>query len=1006
MGVPRPIREHGRGAGELELAADERRLGRAEAGHAHGVHGLGLGVGPRTYIAEQRRAQTPIPLDGGMAVPGGQGHPHQLPMGGLVCRLELCQPLPLPTVTQQLEIADPQRATRLLSPLLVKGFGKQVTRIALGRRLPRIGIVARKHGLDSALEPLDIDVDRPVGEQRDLPSSQHDRVVRVEGATRVVRGLAQVRGSGVQVEMRPECFDHLVACECTPICESQQLHELRGAGRRPRGDAVHRAITHDHLEAAEQPDSDRRVVRSRLHRFNLVGVVAIVATDPTPFAGAGRAERPLRPNGRGDRVTLRYPSLEATLEVRDVAVPELLQSGRAQRRPRPRGAVDDDPAVALKPFEVVRARGVGMELEHPPRRQHRPRDHAVRDLGRLAQIDQQHVTLRELVGQFARSEILDPRLRRRHHVLHTCHHRFLLHRPDAPSVQTHPFLERSSFGSRYQPVSRRRGRSARWSSLRRWVGSVRMGSVPGETRDVERVRTAELIGALCLATDLGMGFPFEHGLQETLIAMRLAARLGVERETCAETYYTSLLSHAGCTAEAHVAAEVFGGSLTANFNPLMYGSMRDVFLGLLHALPDEDVSGLTRAGQTARRLPRMVRSTRPALTASCEVAGMLAEQTGAPAAVPGLLAYLTERWDGHGPLGRGKHEAIPLAVRIVHVASDAALQRHLGGIEHTVGIVHERAGHAFDPEVAACLVEDGPEILALGDAGSAWDEALAVEPSPPLMLEGDALDRGLAAMGRFADLVSPYFSGHSTGVAELASEAARHCRIDAAGVTAIRHAGYVHDLGRAAVHARIWQKPGPLSADELEQVRLHPYQTERCLSRSPFLAALTPVAASHHERLDQSGYPHGSRGADLTMPARLLAAADAFSAMCEPRPHRPAVGPERAADALTAEANAGRLDPDAVTAVIEAAGQRAPRLERPARLTEREAEVVALLARGLQTRQVAHELGISVKTADRHVQNAYGKIGVSTRAAATLFAMEYGLVAWGELPIGRPPAGS
>jgi DNA-binding NarL/FixJ family response regulator len=140
------------------------------------------------------------------------------------------------------------------------------------------------------------------------------------------------------------------------------------------------------------------------------------------------------------------------------------------------------------------------------------------------------------------------------------------------------------------------------------------------------------------------------------------------------------------------------------------------------------------------------------------------------------------------------------------------------------------------------------------------------------------------------------------------------------------------------------------------------------------------------------------------MPARLLAAADVFRAICEPRPHRPAPGPERAAEALTAEANAGRLDPDAVTAVVEAAGQRAPRLERPAGLTEREAEVIAMLARGLQTRRVAHELGISVKTADRHVQNAYGKIGVSTRAAATLFAMEHGLVAWGELPIGRPPA--
>ena len=327
-----------------------------------------------------------------------------------------------------------------------------------------------------------------------------------------------------------------------------------------------------------------------------------------------------------------------------------------------------------------------------------------------------------------------------------------------------------------------------------------MSRVLREFPDEERVRTAELIGALCLATDLGMGFPFAHGLHETLIAMRLAERLRVDSETASQTYYASLLSHAGCTAGSHVAAEVFGGSTTDNFNPLMYGSVRDVFVGLLRSLPDEGVTGLTRAAQTGRRLPRLARETRPALTASCEVAGMLAQQTGAPTAVPGLLSYLTDRWDGHGPLRRGKHEEIPLPMRIVHVATDAALQRHLGGLEHAVRTVGERAGHAFDPEVAACLVEDSAAILALDERGSAWDEVLAVEPSPPVMLEGDAVDRGLAAMGSFADLISPYFAGHSAGVAELASEAARRCQIDAVGTTAVRRAGLVHDLGGVAVH--------------------------------------------------------------------------------------------------------------------------------------------------------------------------------------------------------------
>ena len=84
---------------------------------------------------------------------------------------------------------------------------------------------------------------------------------------------------------------------------------------------------------------------------------------------------------------------------------------------------------------------------------------------------------------------------------------------------------------------------------------------------------------------------------------------------------------------------------------------------------------------------------------------------------------------------------------------------------------------------------------------------------------------------------------------------------------------------------------------------------------------------------------------------------------------------------------------------LRAAGQQTSPVERPAGLTEREVQVIRLLARGLQTKQVARALDISAKTADRHIQNAYRKIGVSTRAAATLYASEHGLVQWGELPI-------
>jgi HD-GYP domain-containing protein (c-di-GMP phosphodiesterase class II) len=515
------------------------------------------------------------------------------------------------------------------------------------------------------------------------------------------------------------------------------------------------------------------------------------------------------------------------------------------------------------------------------------------------------------------------------------------------------------------------------------------------------VRTAELIAALSLATDLGTGLPLEHGLQSTLVAMRLAERLDLNRQAATETYYACLLFYVGCTADTDVAVEIFGGNLHEHYTPVMFGSRGELIRGLMRALAEPDRSAPVRAAQVVRRLPLAARSQTGHLASICEVGEMLTERLGLPQGVQGLFAGFTERWDGKGaPRGIGG-EAIPLPVRVVHVARDATFQRMLGGPELAARVVRDRAGGAFDPAVAAALAHHAAELLAPCADASVWEDTLAAEPTPCLTLDEDGIDRALAACGDFADLICPHLAGHSGGVAELASAAGARCGMDAADLRALRRAACVHDLGRVAVAPRIWCKAGPLTADEWEHVRLHPYHAERVLSRSPFLARLGAIAGAHHERLDGSGYHRGVAGAAIAPPARLLAAADAFHAMGEPRPHRPALAAAEAARILAQDAGTGRLDADAVTAVLEEAGEPVPRIERPAGLTEREAEVLALLARGLQTKQVAHALGISVKTADRHVQNVYGKIGVSTRAGATLFAMEHGLTAWGELPMGR-----
>jgi HD-GYP domain-containing protein (c-di-GMP phosphodiesterase class II) len=515
-----------------------------------------------------------------------------------------------------------------------------------------------------------------------------------------------------------------------------------------------------------------------------------------------------------------------------------------------------------------------------------------------------------------------------------------------------------------------------------------------------------VIAALSLATDLGIGVPLEHGLHSTLFAMRLGERLGVDSETASETYYACLLFYVGCTATAEIASEIFGedDALTTHATPVRFGSRPQMMAGMLRAVAPPGGAPLVRALQIARGLPRLAGKFKSVVATICEVGQMLTARLGLPAPVSALFTHVGERWDGKGDPGRAGRDEIPLAVRIVHVARDAAFQRMLGGSEFAARVVRERAGGAFDPDIAKRLADEAGEILALDDQTSAWEETLSWEPTPLLALEGEAIDRALSAMGDFADLASPYLVGHSRGVAELGTAVAQGWGFEGAELATIRRGALVHDLGRVAVPVRIWQKAGALTPDDWEQVRLHAYHSERVLTRSPFLADLAPVATFHHERLDGSGYHRGAAAAALTRPARLLAAADAYHAMTEPRPHRQALSLDDAAEALSEEARGGRMDPDAVAAVLEASGQRVPRIERPTGLTEREVEVISLLARGLQTKQVARALGISVKTADRHIQNAYGKIGISTRAAATLFAMEHGLVAWGELPI-SPPAG-
>lgn len=514
--------------------------------------------------------------------------------------------------------------------------------------------------------------------------------------------------------------------------------------------------------------------------------------------------------------------------------------------------------------------------------------------------------------------------------------------------------------------------------------------------DQDRVRTAEIIAALSLATDLALGAPFEYGLRSTVAAMNLCDRLDVDPETASQTFFLCLLFYVGCNAPVDVGPDFFGDdeSFVTHATPARFGTRPEMARGMMRAIAPPDSSQPLRAWKIARGLPKLLLALPGVVAASCEVARMLTIKLGLSTEVSQLFAFEEERWDGNGMPDGVSGDQMPLPMRIVHVARDAAFQRLLGDDDFVAAVMSQRAGRALDPIVAGLVAKHPAEILATDRDVSLWDAVLHSEPKPWLMLRGDAIDRAMAAMGHFSDMGIPHLVEHSDGVSELSKAGAELLGLDSGQVTAVGRAALVHDLGRLAVPARIWEKTAPLTADDWEQVRLHAYHTERVLVRSPFLAKFAATASAHHERLDGSGYHRGSGAPSLDPMARLVATADAYHAMTAPRPHRERLSPPEAADALTEEARVGRLDPDAVTAVLAAAGHRSPSPDRPAGLTDRENEVVRLLARGQQTKQIARALEISVKTADYHIQNAYRKMGVSTRAGATLFAMQHGLVTW------------
>ncbi len=515
--------------------------------------------------------------------------------------------------------------------------------------------------------------------------------------------------------------------------------------------------------------------------------------------------------------------------------------------------------------------------------------------------------------------------------------------------------------------------------------------------DDSGLRLADLVAAFTLAVDLGLGQPMEHVLRSWLIAARLGDHVGVKRDERASLYYVATLAWVGCVADTPELSAWFGDDIAYRHDGYELEQTGLPFVGFMlrHAGAGRPLvqrlrvaANLMASGRSA--IERLIHS-------HCLVTATMAGRLGLGVEVRDPLSQFFTRWDGKGvPLGVAG-EAIALPMRLYQLADVVEVVQRVNGTQAAVAVARDRRGTQFDPAIVDAFAATAADVLGDPAIDTDWQMLIADEPSLQRRLSEDEFDVALEAVADFTDLRSRSRAGHSRGAADLVARAATHAGMPQSEVVTLRRAGLLHDIGLHGVPATILEKPGPLSRSEWERMRLHAYYTERVLSRPPVLAKLGALASLTNERCDGSGYHRALAGSALSVGGRLLGAACAYRAMTEPRSHRPALTAKQAAMELRREVRSGRLDVDAVDAVLSAAGQaEGKRRSGPAGLTPRELEVLGLIARGASNRQVAQRLGISPKTAGTHIERIYDKIGASTRSTATLFAMQHGLLGTSE----------
>jgi HD-GYP domain-containing protein (c-di-GMP phosphodiesterase class II) len=438
----------------------------------------------------------------------------------------------------------------------------------------------------------------------------------------------------------------------------------------------------------------------------------------------------------------------------------------------------------------------------------------------------------------------------------------------------------------------------------------------------DEVRQSEVLAGLSYALDLTEGQRPGHSVRSCLIGMRIAQAMQLSPADQSSLYYALLMKDLGCSSNAARFAALFGShdhDLKADIKRIDWTRAIESFRFVArNAAPGQFL--LKRTWRLLAIMARGPEGAREVVQTRCERGADIAGMLGLAHDTVHAIRALDEHWDGQGQPYSKKGEQIPPLARILGLAQTVEVFFTTYDLHTAYEMAAARRGTWFDPAVVDAffsIPQTDPFWKALGSAND-LDRLKAFEPESRVEIATEEkLDTIASAFASVIDAKSPWTFRHSNGVAEYAVAMAERLAFSARDIRRLRRTALLHDLGKLGVSNLILDKPGPLTDEEFLVMKRHPEHTTEILSRVSCFRGLAEDAGSHHERLDGRGYHRRLHASELSLSARILAAADICDALRSSRPYRAGLPIERVLEIMGREAGSG-LDPE-VYATLESA---------------------------------------------------------------------------------------